>query len=253
VKNKASKTIEETYKKLTLREQILLRPDTYIGSVEPTETYMWVAAWDDTQAKPVIEKKPVKYVPGYIKIFDEVITNASDHKHRGGRVKNIRVYCGKTDESGDYKIKITNDGTGIPVTVHAVEKCYVPELIFGHLLTGSNYDDTEDRFGGGRNGFGTKLTNIFSKHFTVRTDDGKSVFNGSWKDNMSSLPHTDIQESKKGSQTGTEIEFTPDFDKLSMTADMLSDAESIMLKRTLDIAARRQRVFQRQTAACRQL
>ena len=50
---------------------------------------------------------------------------------------------------------------------------YVPEMIFGHLLTSSNYDDSVQRFTGGRHGYGAKLTNIFSKRFEVEIVDPK--------------------------------------------------------------------------------
>lgn len=66
-------------------------------------------------------------------------------------------------------ISIWNNGKGIPVEMHKEEKLYVPTLIFGHLLTSSNYDDTEKKVVGGRNGFGAKLCNIFSTKFTVET------------------------------------------------------------------------------------
>lgn len=46
---------------------------------------------------------------------------------------------------------------------------YVPSMIFGHLLTSSNYDDKQKKVTGGRNGYGAKLCNIFSTHFTVET------------------------------------------------------------------------------------
>ncbi len=58
--------------------------------------------------------------------------------------------------------------------MHEKEKVYVPELVFGHLLTSSNYDDNELKVTGGRNGYGAKLTNIFSKQFTVTTADSKA-------------------------------------------------------------------------------
>ena len=35
-------------------------------------------------------------------------------------------------------------------------------MIFGHLLTGSNFNDEENKVTGGRNGFGAKLCNVFS-------------------------------------------------------------------------------------------
>jgi DNA topoisomerase-2 len=42
-------------------------------------------------------------------------------------------------------IKVWNNGDGIPVEMHKEEGVYVPELIFGHLLTSSNYNDTEKK------------------------------------------------------------------------------------------------------------
>jgi DNA topoisomerase II len=71
-------------------------------------------------------------------------------------------------------ISIYNNGRGIPIEMHAKEKVYVPELIFGHLLTSSNYDDSEKKVVGGRNGYGAKLCNIFSKKFIVETGDSSS-------------------------------------------------------------------------------
>ena len=44
---------------------------------------------------------------------------------------------------------------------------YVPELIFAHLLTSSNFDDNEKKTTGGRNGYGAKLANIFSTLFEI--------------------------------------------------------------------------------------
>ena len=58
--------------------------------------------------------------------------------------------------------------------MHKTEKMYVPELIFGTLLTSSNYNDEERKVTGGRNGYGAKLCNIFSTEFTVETASKES-------------------------------------------------------------------------------
>lgn len=85
-------------------------------------------------------------------------------------------------------ISVYNNGQGIPVTEHKEHNVYVPELIFGHLLTSSNYDDSEKKTTGGRNGYGAKLTNIFSKEFIVETVDAerqlkfKQVFSNNMRD-----------------------------------------------------------------------
>ena len=60
--------------------------------------------------------------------------------------------------------------------MHKEQKVFVPTLIFGQLLTSSNYNDSEKKVTGGRNGYGAKLCNIFSTKFVVETcssDSGK--------------------------------------------------------------------------------
>ena len=79
-----------------------------------------------------------------------------------------------TIDTANNTISIYNNGQGIPVEVHKKENVYVPELIFGHLLTSSNYDDDEKKVTGGRNGYGAKLCNIFSTEFTVETNNRQS-------------------------------------------------------------------------------
>ncbi len=73
----------------------------------------------------------------------------------------------------DNEISIENGGRGIPVEIHKDHGIYVPELIFGGLLTSSNYNDDIKKVTGGRNGYGAKLTNIFSTKFVVETADSR--------------------------------------------------------------------------------
>ena len=70
------KTVEEIYQKKTQLEHILLRPDTYIGSVEAIRQPMWV--WDEESGGIVMRE--ITYVPGFYKIFDEILVNAADNK-----------------------------------------------------------------------------------------------------------------------------------------------------------------------------
>lgn len=83
-------------------------------------------------------------------------------------------------------IEVQNDGQGIPVEMHATEGVWIPELIFGTLLTSSNYDDDEAKVTGGRNGYGAKLANIYSTQFVVETIDSKSgkKYKQTFSDNM---------------------------------------------------------------------
>jgi DNA topoisomerase II len=157
------KTIEEMYQKKTQLEHILLRPDTYIGSTEKHAQVLWV--YENGE----LVHRPVTYVPGLYKIFDEILVNAADNKQRDPKMDSVKV---DIDQEGNC-VSVYNNGDGIPVEIHSEEGVYVPELIFGHLLTSSNYDDNVKKTTGGRNGYGAKLTNIFSTEFVIQTADGK--------------------------------------------------------------------------------
>ena len=194
-----------------------------------------------------MELRKVSFVPGLYKIFDEILVNAADNKQRDPSMKVIKVVVDR--EKGE--ISVENDGAGIPVEIHAVsqqaichtrltfypqkEKIYIPEMIFGHLLTGSNYDDDEKKTTGGRNGYGAKLCNIFSTEFTLETQDkntGKR-YKQTWTDNMSNMGKAKISSSK--SPDFTRITFTPDYKKFKMNG-IDDDFEALVKRRVYDMA-----------------
>jgi len=133
------------YQKKSQLEHVLLRPDTYIGSVEKQSAPMWVhvqaGASDVPGAAPKLEQRTISYVPGLFKIFDEILVNAADNKQRDATMTCLRVDI----DAAAGSVRVYNDGAGIPVEMHKTEGVYVPELIFGHLLTSSNYDDSEKK------------------------------------------------------------------------------------------------------------
>ena len=89
-------------------------------------------------------------------------------------------------------------------------------MIFFHFLTSSNYDDTEARITGGRNGYGAKLTGLFSTQFTVESIDSKNQkkFRMTASDNMSTMTKPKITTNKGKSYT--KITFTPDYEKFKI-------------------------------------
>lgn len=200
----------DQYQKLSQLEHILKRPDTYIGSVEKHSSEQWIYN-DETK---LMEKKIISIVPGLFKIFDEILVNAADNKIRDPTMKRIDV---KIDPIENV-ISVKNDGKGIPVEIHDKEKIYIPELIFGNLLTSSNYDDDQKKVTGGRNGYGAKLCNIFSTEFTIHTADktnGKEYIQ-TWRNNMSDVGKPKITSYKKSTEF-TEVIFKPDLSKFGMT------------------------------------
>jgi DNA topoisomerase-2 len=186
---------------------------------------MWVYQEDEGMIK-----RDVTYVPGLYKIFDEILVNAADNKQRDPRMDTIKVDI--KPETGT--ISVMNNGRGIPVVMHKEEKMYVPTMIFGHLLTGSNFNDDEARVTGGRNGFGAKLCNVFSTMFKVETADGNKKFSQKWGANMSKASEPKVED--HSGEDFTKVTFQPDLEKFGMTV-LDEDMVAILSRRAFDIAA----------------
>jgi DNA gyrase/topoisomerase IV subunit B len=221
ISNKSS--VEDKYKKLTQREHVLLRPGMYIGAVQKQTEEMW-GVKDGKMTKSILE-----YTPGFLKIFDEILTNATDAATRDNTVTMIKVEYNK--ETGE--ISVWNNGQGIEVVEHKEHKMYIPELIFGHLLSGSNYDDSQKRIGAGTNGLGSKLSNVYSKKFVVETVDSenKNKFVQEYSDNMSNKTKPKI--TSNSSKSYTKITFVPDYQRFNMVG-LEDDTISLIDKRVYD-------------------
>ncbi|KAI5989769.1 DNA topoisomerase II [Pisolithus albus] len=197
------KTASEMYKKLTQLEHILKRPDSYIGSVETITQPMWTYDSENNR----MTHREVKYVPGFFKIVDEILVNAADNKINDPSMDTIKVNI----DVEEGIISVYNNGRGIPIEMHSKEKMYIPELIFGHLLSSSNYDDDEKKLTGGRNGYGAKLANIYSLEFTVDTADKNTglKYKQTWTNNMNKCGTAKITKNGKGEEY-TRVTFKPD-------------------------------------------
>uniref|UniRef100_A0A8R1DUW9 DNA topoisomerase 2 n=1 Tax=Caenorhabditis japonica TaxID=281687 RepID=A0A8R1DUW9_CAEJA len=220
--------IEDIYQKKSQLEHILLRPDTYIGSVEYTEKApMWVYNTEKKQ----LEQRDVRFVPGLYKIFDEILVNAADNKQRDPKMNTIKVNIDKEKNI----VSVYNNGKGIPVTEHKVEKVFVPELIFGTLLTSSNYNDDEKKVTGGRNGYGAKLCNIFSTKFTLETSskEFRKQFKQTWINNMNKDKDPEIKAAT--GEDYTKITFSADLKKFKMDC-LDDDICHLMARRAYDVA-----------------
>ena len=227
----SNKTNEQKYQKKTPREHVLLRPDTYVGDIDPTEELMWI--YDDENKMMI--KKLINYVPGFYKVFDELIVNARDHSTNDSSCNLIKVNISKEEN----KIEIINNGDeGIPIEIHKEHDTYIPSLIFGEMLTGSNFDDKEKRTTGGRNGYGAKLDNIFSKKFLVEIIDSKNKLKylKTFENNMSIKNDPIITKLKKKEKSYVKITFYPDLEKFKLN-EISDDIINLYKKRVYDIAA----------------
>lgn len=234
----SNKKVEGKYKKYELLEHIQSLPDTYIGSTEFTKIKTYI--YDDTDKKMV--EKEITYIPGLLKIFDEVVVNAIDHsmrlksekKENIKHVKNIKITIDKTTG----KISIFNDGNGIDIHKHSeYNDIWIPELIFGELLTSTNYDKTQEKTWGGKNGFGAKLTNIFSKEFIIETIDHytKKSYTQTFTNNMKERSKPQIKTSQK--QPYTQITFLPDYERFGLKNGITEDIYNLFKRRIIDACA----------------
>lgn len=230
------------YKKETQREHVQNHPEMYIGSVETHDEWAWVY---DASRQKMVHKK-VQLNAGLLKLVDEILVNARDEYIRSsvkeGRLPVKRIDVSAAVKDGDYIITVENDGQGIPVEIHPTEKVYVPELIFGNMLTSSNYDKSEQKLVGGTFGVGSKATNIFSKRFTVETKDPKQgkEYTQTWTDNMLRVGKPSIKKFA-GKRGHVRIEFVPDLARFPGSMDeskeLCADMRDLIHTRVIELAA----------------
>jgi DNA topoisomerase-2 len=223
----------------TDKQHILDNPDTYIGSVETVDADMWIM--NETSDR-IIEKN-ISYVPGLFKLFDEGIVNCRDHVVRmqskiDSNVDNsLPVTYIDIAIQDDGTIVMINDGNGIDVVQHPEYKTWVPELIFGHLRTSTNYNKEEKKIVGGKNGFGFKLVLIWSTYGQIETIDHIRglKYTQEFKDNLDTICPPKITKASK-SKPYTKIIFKPDYQRLGLSG-LTPDLIALLKKRVYDISA----------------
>ena len=232
--------VAKKYQKKSQLEHIRDLPDTYIGSTVKEFNSTWNL---ENNKKIHIINREFEYVPGLRSIIEEILVNAFDNMNRVNQknaVENKRLkkvsYIKVNVNREKGEISIENDGEGIDVVLHPTEKIYVPEMIFGNLLTSGNYNKEEEKITGGKNGFGAKLTNIFSTYFEIETIDRhrKLKYKQVYRDNMSIKEEPVIEKYKENPYT--RITFIPDYAKFNLTG-MTEDLELLIKKRAIDMFA----------------
>ena len=213
--------ISKKYELLDEIQHVLKRPGMYIGSTKPHKS-------EEYFLNEKFEKTEVEYNPGFLKLFDEIVSNSVDESKRNKNLNQIIVKL--NDKTNELSIQ---DNGGIPVIIHQKQKQWIPEMIFSNLRAGSNFDDTQSRTVAGTNGVGSTLSNIFSKKFTIKTADGKNQFVQVFENNMGKRSNPKITPTDKKYTT---ISYIPDFAKFGMLGWDETHIQMIR-KRLIDIAA----------------
>ena len=235
----SAKDLSQKYQQKTDKQHILDNPDTYIGAVEQVDSNVWLL----NEAGDKIFEKNINYVPALFKLFDEGIVNCRDHVVRmmqlveDGAPNALPVTYIDISIQDDGTIVMINDGNGIDVAEHPEYKMWIPELIFGHLRTSTNYDKTEKKIVGGKNGFGFKLVLIWSISGSIETVDHVRglKYTQEFSNNLDTIGKPSIVKASKV-KPYTKITFKPDYARLGipgLDADMIS----LLKKRVYDVAA----------------
>ena len=236
------KTLEDKYKKENLQNHIYNTPDTYVGGCDLISEPL--PLFNPETGK--IVTKDAEFIPALYNTYNEILVNAKDQVTRLKGlnekdksvilVSEIKVDINK--ETGE--ISITNDGDGIDVAVHPKEKkngkpIYIPQLIFGELLTSTNYNKDEQKVVGGKNGYGAKLTNIFSKSFKIETVDRirKKKYTQLFRGNMKVINKPKIVD--YSGKPYTKITWISDFNRFGIE-NYSDDMINLMIRRVYDIA-----------------
>jgi DNA topoisomerase-2 len=226
------------YQQKSERGHVLDNPDTYIGSVEEVDSDLWIL---NENGDRIIQKN-IKYVPGLFKLFDEGIVNCRDHVIRMQQAINngtdnvLPVSYIDISIQEDGTIIMINDGNGIDVAQHPEHNMWIPEMIFGHLRTSTNYDKNEKKIVGGKNGFGFKLVLIWSTSGSVETVDHIRglKYHQEFNNNLGEICKPIITKCK--TKPYTKITFKPDYARLGMDG-LYPDLISLLKKRVYDVAA----------------
>ena len=143
-----------------------------------------------------------------------------------------------------------NDGNGIDVEKHPTYDIWIPEMIFGHLRTSTNYKKDELRIVGGKNGFGFKLVLIYSTWGRIETVDHirKLKYVQEFKDNLTVIGKPKITKLTKANvKPYTKVSWIPDYKRFGIEG-ITSDMFNLLKKRVYVMSPRREAdVFEQKT------
>ncbi len=231
---KTSDHLKSTYQMKTDLQHILENPDTYIGSIENVESPEYI------YENGAIINKTIPINPALFKLFDEGIVNCRDHVLR----TSLKKKKGETNIIPVNQIKITiqdnvitmyNNGNGIDIEKHPEYDIWIPELIFGHLRTSTNYNKNEKKITGGKNGFGFKLVLIWSTYGRIETVDHIRglKYVQTFENNLTKINKPKITKTKV--EPYTEISFKPDYHRLGISG-LTENMIQLFQRRVYDIS-----------------
>jgi len=204
--------IDNKYIKYDQRTHVYNCPNMYIGSDVKVPRKEYLYDFDTNKMFTTM----IDFVPGCEHLFLEVLMNSSDNIIKS-RKDHVSFYNVKVQMDNQY-VSVKNYGIPIDVIYHSKYDLYIPELLFGNLLTSVNYET--EREGAGVNGIGIKAVNIFSTVFQIKIKDAKNkkFYVQTWKDNMRITGKPKIKD-YEGDKSSVKVIYQLDFEKFGYNKD----------------------------------
>jgi DNA topoisomerase-2 len=212
---------------LTPVEACLYRPGMYVGSIIEELTSSYVYENNKLIFKPLLQ------IPALLKIYSEIIDNATDESIRTDFKYATKIKINYNDKDGS--ITIEDNGRGLPIEQDKETGRWLPEIIFTSLHTGSNFNDSsEDKKQTiGMNGVGASLTAIYSSKFIIESANGKNYYKQIIENNTH-IKRTPII--KKSDDNYTKITYYPNYNYFNISDEGKKNLFDLYYKRIKDLS-----------------
>ena len=153
-----------------------------------------------------VRRRPGMYIggtglDGLHHLIWEVVANSVDES-LAGYCKNIDVVI-----ESDNRIRVSDDGRGIPVDIHPKTKKSALETVLTMLHAGGKFDQKIYKSAGGLHGVGVSVVNALSRYLKAIVKRDGYVWSQEYKQGRAV---TELKKGKATKETGTTIIFEPD-------------------------------------------
>lgn len=216
-----NKYTETDIKVLSEIEHVHQRSAVYLGNTKVTDYFVPLFGDEFTIAR-------INFVPAVIKLFSEVIDNASDELIQA-KVRKPQILIESDTQNGVYTV--SDNGRGVPIGMHATGK-YTPEVVFTTLRSGRNFVDDKESGIIGTNGMGVSLSAICSEQFDITINREGKQYTQSFADATRKISKPKIVKGP-AKKTGTQVAFQLKKDIFST----IQLPEELVRNRAVEVAA----------------